>query len=260
MRNMIKKFQAIAYKLLKEDGRQSEMNEIVEYIISAMICFNVILIVFESMGINGKIGSFLSILRLFFFIFFLIEYILRIWIADIVMNDKKHPIKSRIKYMLSLGAIINLLALLPVLLGGTIIDFRIFRIFRLLRITQLKSIKRYTNTLVQVLKIKGPQLLASLFIVCVFLLLSAVIIYDFEGKAQPSVFNNILSGIWWSISAITTIGYGDMYPITPLGKIFASVMSIFGVFLIAIPVGILTSGFFEISKLNKSKDDKNESD
>lgn len=255
MRNMLNKTEIAVYKLLKEGGRQSELNDIVEYTISAVICLNVTLIVFESMGLNGRFGHILGILRICFFIFFLIEYILRVWIADIVMKDRKHPIKSRIRYMLSFGAIIDLLALLPVMLGGTVIDFRIFRILRLLRIAQLKSLRRYTDILVTVLKLKGSQLLSSLFIVFIFMLASAVVIYDFESKAQPEVFNNILSCLWWSMSAITTVGYGDMYPVTPIGKIFAACISIFGVFLMAIPIGILTSGFFEVSKKNNSKND-----
>lgn len=245
---MLKKAELAVYKLLKEDGRQSKINDIVEYVISVVICLNVVLIVFESMGLNGRFGSILSVLRVCFFVFFLIEYILRVWIADFAMHDTKHPIMSRIRYMLTIRAIFDLLALFPVMFGGTIIDFRIFRVLRLLRITQLKSIRQYTDILIDVIKLKGAQLMASIFIMFVFMLTSAVIIYDFENKAQPEVFNNILSCLWWSMSAITTVGYGDMYPVTSIGKVIGSCMSIFGVFLMAVPIGILTTGFFEISK------------
>lgn len=248
MRKMLKRAEAEVYKMLRENGRQSELTDIVEYIISAAICLNVVLIVFESMGLNGRYSDLLSILRFVFFIFFLIEYILRLWIADIVMKDRKNPIKSRIRYMLTPRAIIDLLALLPVMLGGTVIDFRIFRVLRLLRVSQLKGLRRYTDILIKVLKLKGAQLMSSIFIMFIFMLASAVIIYDFENKVQPEVFNNILSCLWWSMSAITTVGYGDMYPITPFGKVLGACMSIFGVFLMAVPVGILTTGFFEISK------------
>lgn len=253
MRTMFKTAEQAVYRLLKEDGKQSELNEIVETVISIIICLNVVLIIFESMGINGKYAAVMSVSRMCFFIFFLVEYILRVWVADLTMKDKKHPVKSRIKYMLTFRAIIDLLALLPVMLNGTVIDFRIFRILRLLRITQLKSLRQYTDILVAVIKLKGNQLLASLFIVFIFVLASAVIIYDFENAAQPEVFNNILSCLWWSMSAITTVGYGDMYPITPLGRVYGSCMSIFGVFLMAIPIGILTSGFFETSKKTQQK-------
>ena len=253
IQSMMEKIHIQVYRLLKEDGRQSELHDIAEYVISAAICLNVVLIVLESVGLDSRYDTAINILRWAFFAFFLVEYILRVWIADMVMRDKKHPVKSRLRYMLTFRALINLFALLPVLLGSTFIDFRIFRVVRLLRITQLKSLRRYTDILTRVLKLKGAQLLAALFIVVVFMMVSAVIIYDLESKVQPDVYKNVLSGFWWAISAVTTIGYGDVYPITPLGKIFGSFISIFGVFLMAVPIGILTSGFFEVSKNTGSK-------
>lgn len=245
---MFKKAEIVVYKLLKEGGRQSQLNDLVEYSISALICLNVVLIVVESIAAAAKYSELIRILHIFLFVFFLIEYVLRVWIADIVMHDRQHPIKSRLRYIVSFRALIDLFALLPILFGGAIIDFRVFRILRLLRITQLKGLNKYTNTLTKVLRLKGAQLMSSVFIVLIFMLVSAVVVYDLEHRVQPEVFTNVLSGLWWSTSAITTIGYGDMYPITPLGKTLGSFISIFGVFLMAVPIGILTSGFFEVSK------------
>lgn len=248
MPEFLKKAHDATYKLMKEDGRQSELNDIVESTIIVAICLNVMLVVFESVTLDAVFAPIISTLRTAFFIFFLTEYILRVWVADVVMNDKLHPVKSRIRYMLTFRAIVDLLALMPVMLGGTIIDFRIFRVLRLLKVTQIKTLKHHTDILSKVLKLKGAQLLSSLFILLIFILVCAVVIYDLEYPAQPEVFSSVLSGFWWAISAVTTIGYGDMYPITPLGKVLGSLMSIFGVFLMAVPVGILTTGFFEISK------------
>ena len=84
------------------------------------------------------------------------------------------------------------------------------------------------------------------------MLTCAVIVYDLETRAQPEVFNNILSSLWWSMATITTIGYGDMYPITTMGKVMGSVMSVVGVFIVAVPVAILTSGFIEVSNRTRS--------
>lgn len=240
-----------AYRLLNEDGRQSELNNIAEYIISAVICLDVLLIVLESMGLGGTIGAVLGVLRLCFFIFFLIEYILRVWIADIVLRDRKHPVKSRLRYMLTFRAIINLLAILPAVFKVSFIDVRIFQILRLLWVTQLIGLRQYTDLLAKVIKLKGGQLLSALFLMLIFLLVCSLVIYDLESKAQPEVFENILSGLWWSMSAITTIGYGDMYPITHVGRILGSLMSVFGIFLMAIPTAILTYGFMEVSGSNK---------
>jgi voltage-gated potassium channel len=252
-RSPLEKAQAAVYGLLDSSGQQSELNSVIELVISIAICLNVLLIVIESLvGLESKYGSVLFVARDCFFAFFLVEYILRVWIADIVMQDRKHPVGSRIRYMLSLRAIIDLLALLPVLLGFAVIDFRIFRVLRLFRVVRLKSLRKYTDTLAEVVRMKQAQLMASVFILLVFMLTSAVIIYDLENQAQPEVFNNVLSGLWWSISAVTTIGYGDMYPITPAGRVFGSLMSIAGVFIMAVPVAILTSGFLESTRRDRN--------
>ena len=258
MREKIKsrlyKAEASMYRLLDNGGRQSELNNKIELAICIVICLNVVQIVAESIvGLDSEHGLLLRILRNSFFVFFLIEYLLRVWIADMVMHDRQHPVMSRLKYMLSFGAIIDLLALLPVIFGSAVIDFRIFRVLRLLRVVQLKSIRKYTDNLARVFRLKRPQLLASLMIVFIFMLTSAVIIYELENKAQPQVFENVLSGLWWSMAAFTTIGYGDMYPITPMGKVFGSLMSFLGVFLMAVPIGILTSGFLEVSSVGEAK-------
>ena len=246
------KVDAAVHKLLKKDGRQSEMNGVAEYIVSAVICLNVALIIFESVEAESN-GGIINIFRWAFFAFFLVEYILRIWIADIADGEKSHPIKSRLGYILSFRGLIILLALLPALLVGTVMDFRIFRALRLIRITQLKILQRQTDILIKVIKLKGRQLLASVLIVFIFIIISGVIICDLEYEAQPEVYDNILKGVWWAVSAITTIGYGDIHPISPIGKIFGSLISVFGIFLMAIPIGILTSGFFEVSKKIESE-------
>ncbi|MCL1793401.1 MAG: ion transporter [Oscillospiraceae bacterium] len=248
MSGMMTKVNAAVHKLLKKDGQQSEMNGVAEYIVSAVICLNVAFIIFESVEAESKYGGIINILRWSFFAFFLVEYILRIWIADIAAGEKSHPIRARAKYILSFRGLIILLALLPTLLVGTVMDFRIFRALRLIRITQLKILRRQTDILIKVIKLKGRQLLASVLIVFIFIIISGVVICDLEYETQPDVYNNILKGIWWAVSAITTIGYGDIHPVSPIGKIFGSLISIFGIFLMAIPIGILTSGFFEVSK------------
>ena len=245
------KFEIAAYKLLREDGRQSEMRDIVEYIICGVIILNVIFLILESVDVSDKYSHVRVIVNICFFMFFVIEYLLRVMIADITMRDRKHPIKSRIRYMLSFRALVDLLALMPV--GFMAVDFRIFRMLRLLKISRLKSLRQYTEVMVRVLKTKLAQLLSSLFIAFIFILTCAVIIYNLEHDAQPAVFESILSGLWWSVSAITTVGYGDIYPITPMGQILSSFVAVFGVLFMAFPVAILTSGFIEISKKNENE-------
>lgn len=246
--DMLNNIKLKIYDLLKEDDVRTGPNTIAEYFIGVMVCLNIVLIIFESLELTYEQRVIANYLRIVFFVFFLAEYILRLWISDIVMFEVENPAKACIKYMFTFNAIVNLLALLPVAFEGNFIDFRIFRVLRLLRLTQIKALKQYTDVLKRVLKLKGEHLAVSLVIAMTFSLICAVIIYDLEKEAQPEVFKNILDGLWWAISSMTTIGYGDMYPITPLGKLLGSFMSIFGVFLMGVPIGIWTSGFFEVSK------------
>lgn len=255
---MLGKIKLKVYDLLRKDARHNKLNIVIEYVISAAICLNVVLIVYESFLEDGEYSPFILFLRLAFFIFFAIEYILRIWIADIPTKGMEYPFVARTRYILSVTGLINLLALLPVMLGSgnMIIDFRIFRILRLIRITQNRTLKRYTDVLERVIRLKGAQLMTSLFLIFIFMLFSAAIVYDLENKAQPHIFDNILSSLWWAVSTFTTIGYGDMYPITPLGKFLGSCLSFFGYFLMAIPVGILTTGFLEVSRHGHNDNEK----
>lgn len=237
------------YRVLKEDGHKNHASDIAEYVISVVIVLNVVLIIAESFKeFVAAHHALIRFLDAVFFLFFLTEYLLRLWIADITLRDKKHPIKSRIHYIFSFTAMINLLALIPVLSGNRFFaDFRIFRVLRLLRIATLRKFNRYSGVLVEVVRIKAPQLFSSLFILFVLMLMASVLIFDLEHEAQPYVFENALSGLWWSVSTLTTVGYGDIYPITPLGRALGSFVSLLGVGIVAIPTGIISSGFFEVS-------------
>lgn len=236
------------YKLLGEDEDSKEAT-IVEYIICGAIIFNVILIIVESVvHFKSNYSITIDILRNLMFIFFSIEYILRLWIADLGFKGTKDPVKSRVRFIFSLDGVLSLLALLPVVFPSMIIDFRVFRILRLFRVTKLHMLDDYSHVLMRVLRLKRRQLISSFFMLLVFTLASAIVIYDLEHAAQPAVFDNILSSLWWAVSTITTIGYGDMYPITSAGKTLGSIISLCGVFVIAIPIGILSAGFFDISK------------
>ena len=240
---MIKK---VIYELLNDKEEQNKSNNYVEYIIITMIILNVFLIILKSVNdLNLKYSKPIEVLEKIFFIFFLLEYLLKLWVANENTKNISYP---RWKYIFSFDAIINLLALTTVMFGKFYVDFRVFRVLRLFKITQVKQLQQYTNIILKVLKLKKNQLLSSMLVVLIFLLTCSTIIYDLENQAQPEAFNNIVTSLWWSVSTITTIGYGDIYPITVAGRTFASVISLLGLFIMAIPIGILSAGFFDISK------------
>ena len=187
-------------------------------------------------------------------IVFTVEYIMRLWVSSLSYPDIS-PLSARIKYAFSFMAIIDLLAILPFYLPFLIrVDLRVLRTLRMFRLTRLLKVNRYTTALkaiADVLRKKSSQLLSSMIIVFILMIISSIIIYNVENPAQPGVFSNAFSGMWWSVVTLTTVGYGDIYPITVTGKIFSAVISILGIGLIAIPTGIISAGFIE--KISEQK-------
>lgn len=163
---------------------------------------------------------------------FTIEYILRLWVAD-----------KKLKFIFSFYGLIDLLAILPFYLSFGI-DLRTIRIFRLIRLFRILKILRFNKAIQHFSKaIKSiKEELILFFIISSFLIfLSSVGIYYFENPAQPEIFKSVFHSLWWSIATLTTVGYGDIYPVTAGGKIFTSVMLLFGIGVIAIPTGLIAS-------------------
>ena len=190
---------------------------------------------------------------------FTAEYLLRIWTADLLFPDAKRP---RLKYVLSFMAIIDLLAILPFYLPFVAADLRFLRMVRLLRLFRLLRVfklGRYFDALqviVDVLRESAAQLVISVALCLFVMLFSAIIMYTVENPVQPDQFPNVISSLWWAICTLTTVGYGDVYPVTTVGRFFAAVISLVGIGIIAIPTGIIAGGFSSaISKRGKETDD-----
>lgn len=131
------------------------------------------------------------------------------------------------------------------------------RIFRLLRLLRIFKLNRYFASLAaigQVIKSKSRELLGSLFFVALMLVVSSLVIYAVEHDAQPDVFKNAFSGLWWAIATLTTVGYGDIYPVTTVGRMVGAVIALLGIGMVAIPTGIISSGLIEQMKKGHSKD------
>lgn len=156
---------------------------------------------------------------------------------------------GRLKFMLTPLALVDLFAILPFYLPILIpLDLRFLRVLRLIRIFRLFKLGRYSDALKlmgRVIKAKKAELFITLFIVFILLILSSSILYYVENETQPEVFSSIPSAMWWGISALTSVGYGDAYPMTPLGKFLGAIISLLGIGLIAMPTGILGAGFVE---------------
>jgi len=175
---------------------------------------------------------------------FCVEYLLRIWTADLLYPDSGKKM-SRLRFLCSFDGIVDLLTILPFFFLSGFIVFRMLRVVRILRLFRINAQYDSFNVIKTVLVEKRNQIMSSVFIIIVLMLASSLGMYSAEHSAQPEAFSNAFSGIWWSVSALLTVGYGDVYPITVIGKIMAILVAFFGVGVVAIPTGIISAGFVE---------------
>ena len=181
-------------------------------------------------------------------IVFTVEYLLRILTADF-LYPQSGKIKARIKYVLSPMAIVDLIAILPfwlpMLLPGTMLGLRALRLVRLLRIFKLNRYFDAIKSLGDVIVGKRRELLGSMFFVSILMLISSLLMYSAEHEAQPEAFRNAFSGLWCAVATLTTVGYGDIYPVTALGRLLGAFIAFSGLAAVAIPTGIISSGLME---------------
>ena len=175
---------------------------------------------------------------------FCVEYILRIWTAEYLYPDKSRG-RSRLRFLVSFDGIVDLLTIVPVFFLSGFVIFRMLRVARIFHLFRLNAKYDSFNVITTVLYEKRNQIISSVFIVLILMLASSLCMYSIEHDAQPTVFRNAFSGIWWSMSTLLTVGYGDIYPITPLGRVMAICIAYLGVGVVAIPTGIISAGFVE---------------
>ena len=196
--------------------------------------------------------------------FFAVDYCLRLWTARALFPGLSEP-RAVLKYALSFSGVVDLLSFLPYYLPfffpAGAVAFRMFRVVRIFRLFRINAYYDSLNVITQVITSKGQQLLSSVFIILVLMLASSLCMYSLEHEAQPQVFTNAFSGIWWSVSTLLTVGYGDIYPITTVGKLFGIIISFLGVGMVAIPTGIISAGFVDqYSRIKRLSEYAHESD
>lgn len=234
-------------------------DKVINVFIIVLIILNVIAVILETVkSIHDQYSEFFHYFDVISVIIFTIEYVLRVWSSN--HEEKyKHRFWGRIKYMFSPGALVDLIAIVPSYLHAFIgLDLRILRMLRLLRIFRLFRLTAYTasaHMISNVFKRRKNELGLS-FVLAIFLIIIASCIMYFAEHLAPteatSQFKSIPHTIWWAVVTLTTTGYGDMYPITGLGKAMASLIMLTGVAFFAIPAGILSAGFQEEFRKNKA--------
>ena len=226
--------------------------------ITVAIIINLFIAIFDTFEQSIPYQPVLDVIEWITVIGFTIEYILRVWTAEYLYPNKCTGI-ARIKYILSVSGIVDLLSFLPnylpVFFPAGAVAFRMFRVIRILRIFRVNSYYDALNVITEVIRRKRDQILSSVFIIVMLIIASSLCMYSLEHEAQPEVFKNAFSGIWWSVSTLLTVGYGDIYPVTVLGKMFSIIITFLGVGMVAIPTGILSAGFVEQYSLIKKSTD-----
>jgi voltage-gated potassium channel len=219
--------------------------------LASLIILNVLALMLETMnGLYREWETYFFMFELFSVFVFITEYLLRLWVTD--LNPKyQHPLGGRIRYLFSPLALVDLLAFLPSMLLMSGLDLRFLRMLRLFRVVRLLHVPRINKAMYSIwhaARSKGAEFIIAGSIMFVLLILSASLAYFAEHEAQPQAFSSIPASLWWGIMTMTTVGYGDVYPITTLGKIIAAFFAALGIGFFALPSAILASALIEQSR------------
>ena len=245
------------FHLVEKGHHGSRINSMFDGFIMVLIVLNVLAIILDTVpSIHGPLEQEFHYFEVVSVIIFTIEYLLRLYVSDLT-HPSNSRLKSALKFIFSGYGIIDILAIVPFYLPIFFaVDMRVIRLLRLLRFARLFKIGRYNkslNILFNVLHAKRMELSIIGFASLVVLVISSTLIYYVEHDAQPDMFPSIAASFYWSISTVTALGYGDVYPITNMGKFLASIVSVLGIALFAIPTGIISTGFFELRTKKSQK-------
>lgn len=250
-RKYIKKseqFKKRIFEVLQIGNRNDIISSLFDYFIVFVIFLNIFAVFYETFDSSVKYSEILYGIESVTSVIFLVEYIIRLWTAD-YLYPNKGKWKSRFRFAVSFYGIVDLLSFLPFFLPVSFITgavaFRMLRVARVFHLFKINAQYDAFNVVIDVLKEKRQQLFSSIVMILIMMLSSSLLMYGLEHDAQPEVFENAFSGIWWSVSTLLTVGYGDIYPITLLGKIMGIVIAFLGVGMVAIPTGIISAGFVE---------------
>ena len=251
------KFRKRLFEIVQIGAAKDFISRSFDVIISCVIILNIIVAFLSTFKLPENIKNALYVLEYATTIFFTIEYILRLFTADF-LYPKKTKVMAVIAFIFSFYGIIDFLSFFPFYLPfftpTGVAVFRLFRVFRIFRLFKINSQFDAFNVIVEVLNEKKQQLISSVVLILMLMLSASMLMYGVEHEAQPTVFENALSGFWWSMATVFTIGYGDIYPVTFVGKMLALIISFLGVGIVAIPTGIISAGFVEqFSKIDMYK-------
>ena len=243
----MKRIQQRIYELLEVAHPDDTASRFTDLFLFVLIALNVIAVIVETVD---DVATQYALIFQFFEVFsvavFSVEYVLRLWtcVAD---RRYAHPVTGRLRFAGSWHAVIDLLAILPFYLPMFLpVDLRVLRALRFFRLLRFLKLTRYSESMRifgKVLRGERTELMIALFVAGVLLVLGSSFLYIVEHEAQPDAFSSIPAAMWWGVATLTTVGYGDVYPVTPLGRLLGAIVAIMGIGMFALPAGILASGF-----------------
>ncbi len=245
------------HSLLHPEIGDTRWDKILNAFIITLIILNVIAVTLETVeSIHTPYKRFFHIFDTVSVIIFTLEYIFRVWSSN---HDPKygHSFHGRLKYMRSPEAIVDLLAILPFYIHTIVgLDLRVLRLLRLLRFLRLFRLTAYMKSAKMVKNVfvsRASDLKLSIVLIIILIIMASCLVYFAEHPAQPDVFTSIPATFWWAIITVTSVGYGDMVPITILGKVLTGVITLSGLAIFALPAGIVTAGFLEEMRKGKNR-------
>jgi voltage-gated potassium channel len=245
-----------AWTILEPADEKDSLSKFIDIFLVCLIFFNILMVILETVEtLYLQYEKHFKYFELFSVTIFSIEYIGRLWSCVENKTKNQSNTKVRLKYILSFSAIIDAIAILPSLLAFLFptVDLRFVRALRIFRLLKFSRYSNSINTLLVVLWDQRKSLGAAFFILFIVLIISSSGMYIVEKDIQPEKFGSIPQSMWWSIVTLTTVGYGDVYPVTSMGKFFGSIIIILGIGTVALPSGILASAFTEYTRRNQQK-------
>ena len=235
------------FEIIQIGSRDNKLSTAFDYFIVITIVTNLSILFLSTFDEMQPYMTTLRRIEWVTVVIFILEYAVRIWTAELLFPKEEHG-RAILKYMLSFDGLVSLLSILPyfmLALPTGMVAFRMLRVLRVFHLFRINAQYDAFNVVLDVVRGKLQQIISSMALILIMMLASSILMYSVEHNAQPDVFRNAFSGIWWAVSALLTVGYGDIYPITLLGQILAIILSFLGVGLVAIPTGIISAGFVE---------------
>lgn len=238
-------FRKQLFHILHKPSRQNPWARYVNYLLAALIVSNASLVAIETLpNLSARFHSIFVGFEVMSTSIFALEYLARIWVC-VEQGRYAHPLWGRLRYALSPLPILDLIV---VLTFWSTVDLRFLRVARMVRLLKVLNLAHFEDSLHRVgaALSRRRELLIVAMVMMVFLIYaSAAVLYQLEHSAQPNTFSSIPETLWWAMTTLTTIGYGDMVPITPLGKLCAGLISVFGIGVFALPTAIVTAAIVE---------------